>query len=204
MGLAVNQLSDKAKRDYELVCLARDKQDQKAYATLLATYREPLYYMLLKMTGNTIDADDLTIEAFGKAFKSLKDYTPDYSFSTWLFRIGINNCIDYIRKNKAIMVSMDNTYENEDGEYNPQLNIASSNLSPEEMVISEQQKQWMREIVDKLKPHYRVLVEQRYFQEKSYEEISTELNIPLGTVKAKLFRARNLLLNIIKNNPQKK
>ena len=83
-------------------------------------------------------------------------------------------------------------------------NIPCQNPDPEELIIDEQQKLWMRDIVSKLKPHYRVLVEERYFMEKSYEEISKDLNLPIGTVKAKLFRARNLLLNIIKNNPHQK
>lgn len=205
MGITSKQLTAKAQRDYELVLLAREKGDQKAYSTLLSTYREPIYYMLLKMTNNTIDADDLTIETFGKAFKSLNDYSPDFAFSTWLFRIATNNCIDYIRKNKTITVSIDKEIEGEEDGYSFKgSNIPCQNPDPEELIIDEQQKLWMRDIVSKLKPHYRVLVEERYFMEKSYEEISKDLNLPIGTVKAKLFRARNLLLNIIKNNPHQK
>ena len=79
-------------------------------------------------------------------------------------------------------------------------NLASENKSPEEEYISEQTKVWVRDIVKKLKPHYRILVEKRYFEEKSYEEIATDLNMPLGSVKAKLFRARNLLLNMINSS----
>src|SRR5690554_2488581 len=107
MELASTKLTDKALRDYELVCLAREKGDQKAYADLMNSYREPIYYMLLKMTNSSIDADDLTLEAFGKAFKSLSQYTPDYAFSTWLFRIATNNCIDFIRRKKNKLVSID-------------------------------------------------------------------------------------------------
>jgi RNA polymerase sigma factor (sigma-70 family) len=204
MGLIANQLTGKAQKDYELVCLARDKGDQKAYAALLAAYREPMYYMLLKMTRSTVDADDLTIEAFGKAFKSLNDYTPTYAFSTWLFKIATNNCIDFIRKQKATMISMDAPIGFEEESNDSGMNIVSQNLDPEEIIISEQQKQWMRDIVSRLKPHYRTLIDKRYFQELSYEEIAKELNLPLGTVKAQLFRARSLLLNIIKNNPNSK
>ncbi|MDY6394462.1 MAG: sigma-70 family RNA polymerase sigma factor [Bacteroidales bacterium] len=191
----------RAQRDYELVLLARDKGDQKAYADLLATYREPVYYMLLKMTHNTWDADDLTIEAFGKAFKSLDEYNPEYAFSTWLFRIAANNCIDFIRRQKNYTVSIDQGTNNvENVTPIPVRNLASENKSPEEEYISEQTKVWVRDIVKKLKPHYRILVEKRYFEEKSYEEIATDLNMPLGSVKAKLFRARNLLLNMINSS----
>ena len=191
----------RAQRDYELVFLARDKGDQKAYADLLATYREPVYYMLLKMTHNTWDADDLTIEAFGKAFKSLDEYNPEYAFSTWLFRIAANNCIDFIRRQKNYTVSIDQGTNNVENVTPIAVrNLASENKSPEEEYISEQTKVWVRDIVKKLKPHYRILVEKRYFEEKSYEEIATDLNMPLGSVKAKLFRARNLLLNMINSS----
>ena len=191
----------RAQRDYELVLLARDKGDQKAYADLLATYREPVYYMLLKMTHNTWDADDLTIEAFGKAFKSLDEYNPEYAFSTWLFRIAANNCIDFIRRQKNYTVSIDQGTNNVENVTPIAVrNLASENKSPEEEYISEQTKVWVRDIVKKLKPHYRIPVEKRYFEEKSYEEIATDLNMPLGSVKAKLFRARNLLLNMINSS----
>lgn len=194
-----SKLTDRAKRDYSLVCLARDKGDQKAYADLMDIYREPIYYMLLKMTNSSVDADDLTLEAFGKAFKSLNQYTPNFAFSTWLFRIATNNCIDFIRKKRALTVSIDNLYSNIDGE-EVGLNIASQTLDPEEKIIEKQKILLMREVVSRLKPHYRELVELRYFKELSYEEIASELNIPLGTVKAKLFRARAFLQELMKNS----
>ncbi len=191
-------LSEKALRDYELVCRARDKGDQKAFAALMDLYREPLYYMLLKMTNSSIEADDLTIEAFGKAFKAIDNYTPDYAFSTWLFRIASNNCIDHIRKKRAATVSIDNLYTNVEGEV-VGINVVSDALDPESNVIAQQRNDMMRAVVKKLKPHYKVLVEKRYFEEKSYEEIASELDMPIGTVKAKLFRAREFLYDILKN-----
>ena len=193
-----HKLSNRAEMDYELVIKARDKGDQQAYASLMNRYREPLYYMLLKMTGGTTDAEDLTIEAFGKAFKSIDTYTPDYAFSTWLFRIATNNCIDFIRKKRAPTVSMDNLYTDIDGE-NVAINIPSENLDPEEIIIDRQKKETMREIVAKLKPHYKILIELRYFDEKTYDEIAEQLQIPIGTVKAKLFRAREFLSQMIKD-----
>ncbi|MGP1514983.1 MAG: RNA polymerase sigma factor [Bacteroidales bacterium] len=196
-------MTDKAKRDYELVVLARDKGDQKAYSILLEIYREPVYYMLLKMTRSTLDADDLTIEAFSKAFRSLDDYSPEYAFSTWLFRIATNNCIDFIRKQKMKMMSMDDETGSYDGYIANEIsNMPSQVNSPEQDMITEQQKMYIRSIVSQLKPSYRTLVEKRYFEEMTYEEISKHLNIPLGSVKAKLFRARNLLLEIINKHPQ--
>jgi len=202
MEVSSTNLTEKAIRDYQLVCQARDHGNQKAYADLMNTYREPIYYMLLKMTNSSTDADDLTIEAFGKAFKSLSQYTPEYAFSTWLFRIATNNCIDFIRKKRAKMVSIDNIYTSSDGEQIG-IDIASETLDPEEKIIEKQKIIMMREIVSRLKPHYRTLIELRYFDELSYEEIAQELNLPLGTVKAKLFRARDLLYNIYKDSQDK-
>ncbi|MBR1626039.1 MAG: sigma-70 family RNA polymerase sigma factor [Bacteroidales bacterium] len=197
-------MTDKAKRDWELVARARDKGDQRAFESLLEIYREPVYYMLLKMTRNTWDADDLTIEAFSKAFRNLDDYTPDFAFSTWLFRIATNNCIDFFRKQKMQMLSMD---AEQDGKENYAVteakNIIITSSSPEEDMIQEQQKSYIHSVVEKLKPSYRRLVEMRYFEEMSYEEIAQTLQMPLGSVKAKLFRARNLLQEIVRKYPQR-
>ena len=86
-------LSDKGRYDYKLVQEAIEGS-QSAYAELMHRYRDSIYFMLLKMVNNRDDADDLTIEAFGKAFKRLEQYTPNYAFSTWLFKIASNNCIE--------------------------------------------------------------------------------------------------------------
>lgn len=189
------KLTDKAQKDYQLVRLAVDQGDQKAYAQLMENYRDAIYYMLLKMTNDSNDADDLTIEAFGKAFRKLHQYTPDFAFSTWLFKIASNNCIDFIRKKKKQLLSMDNPMP--DVENSRPMEIPDNRLDPEEAIIRQQKIEQMREVVDKLKPKYRRLIELRYFEEKSYEEIAQELDAPLGTVKAQLFRARDLLHNIV-------
>lgn len=190
-------LTDKAQRDYKLVRLAVDNGDQKAYTQLLGNYRDAIYFMLLKMTNDTDDADDLTIEAFGKAFRNLHQYTPDYAFSTWLFKIASNNCIDFIRKKRGNVISIDQSFTDDDGD-DFKLVLPSDTLNPEEKYIRQQKIKMMREVVEKLKPRYKRLVELRYFNELSYEEIAQELNLPIGTVKAQLFRARDLLYNILK------
>jgi len=191
--------TDKAKRDYELIRDALDKNSRTAYAELMGNYRDSIYFMLLKMTNNKDDAEDLTIEAFGKAFKKLDQYTPNYAFSTWLFKIASNNCIDFIRKKKQYLISLDKEYQDETGTELAQ-RVPSEVLDPEEELIKSQKIKIMRNVVDKMKPHYRILIELRYFREFSYEEIAQELNMPLGTVKAKLFRARDLLFNILQKS----
>ena len=192
-----SHLSDKAQHDYRLVQLARDG-DQQAYAELLHRYRDSIYFLLLKMVNNKDDADDLTIEAFGKAFKNLHQYTPDYAFSTWLFKIASNNCIDFIRRKKKKMLSIDKRQENDEG-IDTSIHLKSDMLDPEEKFVKKQKIMMLHELVKKLKPRYRTLVELRYFKELSYEEIAAHLDIPLGTVKAQLFRAREFLQNVLKN-----
>lgn len=192
-----SNLSAKGTRDWKLIQLALKKGDQKAYADLMGRYKDTIFFMLLKMVKDKDDADDLTIEAFGKAFRNLNQYTPDFAFSTWLFKIATNNCIDFIRRKKDA-VSLDRTYENADGDemsFEPK----SDTLNPEEKAIKKQKIQMMQSVVEKLQPRYRMLVELRYFQEKSYEEIAQELDLPIGTVKAQLFRARELLYHTLRH-----
>ncbi|MFN4853609.1 MAG: RNA polymerase sigma factor [Bacteroidota bacterium] len=191
-------LTGKAQHDYKLVRAALDHGDQKAYAELMDRYKDSIYFMLLKMVRTKDDADDLTIEAFGKAFKRLAQYTPNYAFSTWLFKIASNNAIDFIRRRKNNTFSLDKGIESEEGEFS--IEVKSEGPDPEEKFIRKEKIKMMREVVDKLKPNYRHLVELRYFEELSYEEIAQKLELPIGTVKAQLFRARELLYNIVKNN----
>ncbi len=194
-------LTEKGKRDYQLIQKALKDGDQHAYAQLLNYYRDSLYFMMLKMTQNPHDAEDLTIEAFGKAFKNLHQYTPEYAFSTWLFKIATNNCIDFLR-NKSKSTQVINGSIHQDGDDQPS-RVVASGLDPEEQFIRSQKIELMHEVVEKLKPHYKKLITMRYFQEYSYDEIATELNLPLGTVKAQLFRAREFLYNILKHSKEK-
>jgi RNA polymerase sigma factor (sigma-70 family) len=203
MELSENEnLSDKGLYDYKLVRKALEEGDQKAYAELMGRYRDSVYFMLLKMVNNKDDAEDLTVEAFGKAFKRLGQYTPNFAFSTWLFRIATNNCIDFIRRKRKNTFSLDRPmHDDEGGEM--VIDIKAETLDPEEHIMKKQKIVLLRELVDKLKPRYRTLIEMRYFQELSYEEIAAELDLPLGTVKAQLFRAREFLYNVLKNTQGK-
>jgi RNA polymerase sigma factor (sigma-70 family) len=191
---STDTLSEKARQDYILVQAAL-KDDDKAFANLLSRYKDTIYFMLLKMVNNRDDAEDLTLEAFGKAFKSLHQYSPDYAFSTWLFKIASNNGIDFLRKKRGVQISIENGQESTDIEQTNKLK--SKDPNPEEKLIRKQVAILLHKVVRKLKPRYRTLVELRYFKEYSYEEIATELKLPLGTVKAQLFRAREMLFKMI-------
>ena len=191
--MEINQgLSDKAKNDLLMVEEAK-KGNEKAFARLMNRYRDSIYYMLLKMVNNPSDAEDLTIEAFGKAFRNIDSYTPRYAFSTWLFMIATNNCIDFVRKKQSSPIPFDQVNDVIDGFTH---NIQSDLPDPEETLINEQKIAILRNIVNQLKSPYREIIELRYYKEYSYEEIASELNIPLGTVKAQLYRAKTLLYNI--------
>ncbi|EHQ25172.1 sigma-70 family RNA polymerase sigma factor [Mucilaginibacter paludis] len=186
--------SENAKNDFKLVNKAREG-DQKAFAELMHRYKDSIYFMALKMVNNKEDAMDLTVETFAKAFEKLDRYQPEYAFSTWLFRVGTNNCIDFIRKKKLNTTSI-NSMVDEDGD-DRQLQIKSDALNPEEVSMKREQTQLLKLLIDGLPPRYRNLIVLRYFDELSYEEIAEQLDLPLGTVKAQLFRARYLLSNIV-------
>jgi len=188
-------LSEKGKKDLMLVEKALNGS-QPAYAELMTKYRESIYFMMLKMVSKEEDAEDLTIEAFGKAFNRLHQYSPSFAFSTWLFKIASNNAIDFIRKKRIQVTSMDTGYTNSDGE-KVTIDVESAEKDPEEEAIHSEKVKHMRNIVKSLKPRYRDLIEKRYFLELSYEEIADDMDLPLGTVKAQLFRARAFLADLM-------
>lgn len=188
-------LTGRAKQDYELVTKVLEGEE-RAFAQLFVQYKNSIYYMLLEIVRNHDDAEDLTLEAFGKAFANLHTYSPKFAFSTWLYRIATNNCIDFLRKEKGIFVSIDNDDQNNIHEAE---RLKSHELNPEEKLIRKQKVTLLHNFVKRLKPRYRTLIELRYFQEYSYKEIADELNISLGTVKGQLFRSRKMLFDLIEN-----
>ena len=192
-------LNDKAQRDYQLVVAARDKGDQRAYADLMRYYREPVYLMLLRMTHSPVDADDLTIAAFGKAFRQLASYTPQNTFATLLFSIASNHGIDFIRRQHMRLVSLNTMSVNQEDDA-CEYPIPSCDDNPEEDLIHRQRDKIMRDLINRLQPRYRTIVKLRYFDDLSYDEIAQKLNLPLGTVKIQLRRARLLLAETIKTH----
>ena len=191
-----NKLTKKGERDLKLIKRALENGDTTAYNDLMKLYRDPIYFMLFEKVGDKELAKDLTIEALGKAFKKLHMYTPDYTFSTWLFTVARNNCIDYLRKHKLPTVSIDKLKTDDDGN-KKNFDLESNDPNPEKIMIKNQRIAILRQVVDSLKPKYRELVKLRYFKELTYEEISELLEIPLGTVKAQLHRSREQLFRIV-------
>jgi RNA polymerase sigma-70 factor (ECF subfamily) len=187
----INVFSEKAAADFVLVEEAKNGSEM-AFTSLMNRYRDPLYFMIFKMVNNSTDAEDITIETFGKAFSNINNYTPKFAFSTWLFKIASNNCIDFIRKKQMSPIQYDSVHDNMDG-------IAVTHRSnlpdPEESLINSQKTENLKDIVNQMRPRYRKLIQLRYYKDYTYEEISAELKIPVGTVKAELHRAKTELHN---------
>jgi len=195
------QFSDKALEDFRLIDEAVQENNEQAFASLMERYKRPVYHMILKMVRNVDDAEDLTIEAFAKAFKNLHRFKKDYTFSTWLFRIATNNAIDFIRKKRLETMSLDTSFTDDNGDA-VQIDVEDKNLNPQEVAIKSQKIELIQMFVTKLPAKYQRLVKLRYFQELSYEEIAKELDAPLGTVKAQLHRARELMYDLVKNKKE--
>ena len=190
-----SEFSKKAKHDITLVKRAQKNGDSKAFNELMSRHRDPVFFMLLERVNDEELAKELTIEAFGKAFNKIHLYTPKFAFSTWLYTIARNNMIDHLRKKKVSTISIDKV--NDSNNDTKIFQIPSENLNPEKQLEKKQRIKILRNIVEKLKPTYRTLVKLRYFKEYTYDEISVEMDIPLGTVKAKLFRAREQLFSVL-------
>lgn len=166
--------------------------DQVAFTYLLDKYWNEVYGFMLQRTENETDAEDITIETFSKAFDKIATYNSEYQFNTWLIAIAKNVHIDLLRKKKSSLF-IDITDEEDDIAYG----IADDSPSAEDQIITEQNLNRLLQFIKQLKPAYQEVIQMRYFQEMSYQEIADELNEPLNNVKIKLLRAKKLLAEII-------
>lgn len=176
--------------DKELIAHAIDG-DQDAYKRLMKKYHNAIYHLIVRMIGYGEEVEDLTQEAFIKAFNSLSSFNYEFAFSTWIYKIATNNCIDYLRKKKLKTFSIDKPISGQDGEQH--FEIPDDSNTPDTGILKQQQSITIQNAIDSLPDKYRMVIVMRHQQEKSYEEIALELNLPLGTVKAHIFRAREML-----------
>lgn len=167
------------------------KGDQKAYERLLLRYKNGIYNLIYQMIKNHEEAEDLVQETFIKAFNSLESYNNSFAFSTWLYKIAYNHCIDAIRKKKLKTLPLDRPIQLKEGQVQHQLKDDA--LSPEGDYIFAEKQRLIQSSIQSLPERYRRAIVLRHQEDKSYEEISELLNIPLGTVKARIFRAREML-----------
>lgn len=165
--------------------------DQKAYEAILKRYKIGIHNMIYQMIKNREETEDLVQETFVKAFNSLNSYNDQYAFSTWLYKIAFNHCIDAIRKKKLKTLPLDKPIQLREGEVRHQ--ISDNSHSPEGDFLFAEKRDLIQKTIDTLPERYRTAIILRHQQERSYEEISQILKIPLGTVKARIFRAREML-----------
>lgn len=171
------------------------KGSQTAFTALLDIYWSEVYYFILKRTENESDTEDITIETFAKAFDKIDSYNNKFAFNTWLITIAKNVHIDLIRRRKSSEF-INNLGENEEFLFN---NIPDDEDSLEDQLIFEQNLATLKHCIKQLKPHYQQIIQLRYFQERSYNEIAEIINEPLNNVKIKILRAKKLLTELIQN-----
>jgi RNA polymerase sigma factor (sigma-70 family) len=174
--------------------------DQTAFKNLMDKYQKPLYYHVLKMVKNHEQVEDIVQEAFMKAFDNLHSYNTDYAFSTWLYRITTNHTIDYLRKKKLKTTSINEPVKTKDGEMEIEI---SDQAETDRSVIRKERKAIIHQAIDNLPGKYKQVIELRHLEELSYQEISDQLDLPLGTVKAHIFRAREMLYKALKDKKDK-
>lgn len=165
--------------------------DQKAYAEIVNRYRAQIFNLIVRMVRLRDEAEDLTQETFIKAFNALPSFNAEYAFSTWLYKIAVNNCIDHFRKKRLKTYPLDNPIPSKDGEL--QREFPDQNGTPDSGLMEKERQGQIQEAIDSLPVKYREAILLRHGHDKSYEEISDELNIPIGTVKVRIFRAREML-----------
>lgn len=176
--------------DIALVARAR-KGDESAYRILLRKYQRSVYSICLRMVRNREEAEDLAQDAFVKVFAMLDRYNPSYAFSSWLFKITSNLCIDFIRKKRIEGVPMDEPVRSDKGDYIRQFETSVDD--PETASLKRERSGYLSRAIESLPPHYRLMVILRHQEELSYEEIAAAVGVPLGTVKARIHRARQML-----------
>lgn len=184
------QPSESAEQDMDYVDRAL-QGDESAYAALVDKYQNALYHHVRRIVRDRAEIDDLVQESFIKAFSALESYSTQYAFSTWLYKIATNHAIDHLRKKKLKTHSIDKPITTKEGEM--EVELPDTTYRPDRHIVEDQRKTLIQEAIDALPPKYYRVIVLRHQHEKTYDEIARELDLPLGTVKAHIFRARELL-----------
>ncbi len=171
--------------------------NDKSYKRLMNKYHDAIFNFIFKMVHDRQQVEDLTQEAFIKAFASLKNFNDEYAFSTWLYKIATNNSIDFIRKRKLQTYSIDKPIESKDGDYT--FELPDESYEADKGMISDQKTKLLNEAIAKLPEKYKKVIRLRHVEEQSYEEIAEALKLPIGTIKAHIFRAREMLYRHLKD-----
>ena len=177
--------------DHDLVALARSGSEL-AYRELLDRYQRPVFSLVYRMVRDRELAEDLAQETFVKVFNRLDRYNPRYKFSSWIFKIASNLAIDTLRKKAPVTVSLEGsrhaqTVEEADA---TRITVASGGENPEELLEAKELGEEIERAIGKLRPEYRTAIVLRHVEGRPYEEIAEILDVPLGTVKTHIHRAR--------------
>jgi RNA polymerase sigma factor (sigma-70 family) len=176
-------------RHQDLKTIRRCKRgEEAAFAEILARYRGPIYNLCYRMSRNPEDARDLAQEVFIKVFRLLDRFDEEYAFSSWLFRIASNHCIDHLRRNRMRFLSLDGVAGPDGEEF--ELQLPDEGPGPDTVLERSEAVAKLEEVIADLPPHYKAITLLRHQQQLSYEEIAEVLQLPLGTVKARIHRAR--------------
>src|ERR1041385_2312042 len=181
---------DSREEDIKLIHSAR-RGEQSSFKRVMNKYHDPIYNLIARIIRNKGQVEDLTQEAFVKAFASLKNFNEEYAFSTWRYKIATNSTIDYIRKRKLDTFSIDKPVGLEEGDY--RFELPDTTFEPDKSIIQRQRANIIEEAINSLPEKYKRVIILRHTEERDYAEIAKILNLPIGTVKAHIFRARELL-----------
>jgi RNA polymerase sigma-70 factor, ECF subfamily len=188
--------SDSRSEDSEIIRQAL-QGDDAAYKRLMVKYHDAIFNFIYRMIRDKHQVEDLTQEAFIKAFSSLKSFNDQYAFSTWLYKIATNNSIDYIRRRKLQLYSIDKPIEAADSDYT--FELPDETYEADKDIIRGQKLQLLNDAIAGLPEKYKRVIQLRHVEERTYEEIAKILKLPIGTVKAHIFRAREILYKNLKH-----
>jgi RNA polymerase sigma factor (sigma-70 family) len=191
---AVSRLESR-KEDSDLIRRAVEG-DQDAFRNLMGKYQPAIYHLISRMINDKTEVHDITQETFVKAFASLKSFNHLYAFSTWLYKIASNTCIDHLRKKKLQTFSIDQTIDPDGDDYS--YDLPDMTYGADKVIITDQRSQLVSQAIEALPEKYRSVIVLRHMEEKNYDEIAEILDLPLGTVKAHIFRGRELLYKYLR------
>ena len=166
--------------------------DQRACRDLVRRYERPVYSVLMRVVRRSEDAEDLVQETFVKVFRALDRYDTERPFAAWIFTIASRLAIDHLRRRRVQTVSLSVGEPGSSGEERT-MDVEDPGLKPDEITSHREEESNAAKLIDSLPEHYRIVVLLRHQQDLSYEEIAQALHLPLGTVKARIHRARALL-----------
>lgn len=195
-SISIN-ITKKGLEDAELLRNIDKVGAEITFKEILKNHKESVYFLILKMVSSPEDAEDLTLEVFAKAYNNLDKYNPDFAFSTWLYRMASNHCIDFLRKKRLPTQQIDEQVNDGESETSFAIVVKDDANTPEEEMIAQQKSELVRKAISKLPPKYREIIELRFYEELSYEEIADRLKVPVGTIKANINRAKTMFEKIV-------